>query len=539
MMDVADTARQSEMETLTMNRTRLGVTVATLAVCLTVSCSTSPTVTDSTTVSDNGFSAFHGALSISGGPGVAPPGTIVNVRPGMQPAFPEAGEMLIPLSEAFDITLNGGTVQPASPVRAIFAVDRDQVQKLLDRGVQLAVVSELNDEAEYIPAVLDRESSTVVAELPHFSSWGLFGFDSQRLVDDVVLTLESVLGTRFPKPDCVGKTADYAVTRYGVSPITDDIAWSCIRHIPAGPQEGRLGIDLYSNTPYIWKVDATPDPVDTRANEIDLDNYAPSALYAQMIGRSSGEETFLLPGGSVSMDFGQYELSPERGTLAYDVGVYTVGLLGYGVSVALSKLKVGSYQKLLDNAEAIDCLTSLRRGYADLSVNVNPATIGRMIQEVLSCVGRMGGDVLKKAIAFVAGGLAGAVTGPILSFLSPRLRTQSASFEVITYKESRSGAEAQSSPPADGVGSDPEECGTVTIPMTGKTATVLNANNIIDCSEAVSVMNRYNNDPTLNDRIHTFDDWTCSIFGAAEAEELGYVVKCEREDSATIMLAAG
>ncbi|MFC9872663.1 hypothetical protein [Nocardia salmonicida] len=434
-MSTASATPLSEYPPTRVGGTNLAVALSAITIliaALLVSCSSDrPGRSDTGTVDSRGFEISAGSLTLRGDSGVAPEGTTVSARSRADSLFGERADSLIPISETFDIVLGGGSVQPATPIHARFAVDGGQVRRLLDSGVELVAVSRPDDtdSFDYLPAVFDAVTNTVTVDLPHLSGWSLFGFDPAKFVDSVLVTVKHALGLNFPKPDCVGRTADFAISKHEITAVTNDVAWGCI-HVTQQGQEGTLGIDLYSNTPYLWKIDTTPDPIRTRVHDLDLSTYPAGALYQQIIGRNSPGDAFLLPGGAVTMEFGQYNLSPQSGALSYDTGTYVVGLIGYGMSTVLGKLNVGKYPKLLESAEALDCLSQLARSYADISAKLAPATIGAMIHDVIGCIGKAGRDWFANIVAFFGGALAGAVIGPLISFLSLRLQAQSASFRV-------------------------------------------------------------------------------------------------------------
>lgn len=74
-------------------------------------------------------------------------------------------------------------------------------------------------------------------------------------------------------------------------------------------------------------------------------------------------------------------------------------------------------------------------------------------------------------------------------------------------------------------------CGSVTFPS-GSPGTVVVHSGQITCTDAVALINRYFNDPSITRQGNTlsamFDGWTCVSPTAAAADLAGYGSKCEK-----------
>lgn len=74
-------------------------------------------------------------------------------------------------------------------------------------------------------------------------------------------------------------------------------------------------------------------------------------------------------------------------------------------------------------------------------------------------------------------------------------------------------------------------CGTVTF-ASGAPGTVVVQSGQITCTDAVALINRYFNDPSITRQGNTlsamFDGWTCVSPTAVAAHEAGYGSKCEK-----------
>ncbi|UNN05166.1 hypothetical protein [Rhodococcus opacus] len=522
------------------------ILIAALAVIISVltSCSSdhAPTSssTNSTKVGADGFSIVQGDVAVSAGADVAPVGTTVSVANADQSLPQDVASMVVTLAGPVRVQLGDGAVQPTSPVTLAFKLNGTEAQKQLDAGnvPVLLLQSEGSESVDVIDAKWDAATTALTARAPHLSfAWPGF-FNPGAFINEVKDAMSRTLGLSFPKPDCLGKSADFSHTSYHISAITNDVAWPCIRMTPQA-QEGTLGIDLYSNTPYLWKVVATPAPIETSQQPTDIETYPAAALYKQIADNDGDPDTILMPGQSVALDFGQYELSPQSGTLTYDVGTYMIGLVGYGISTTLGKFSPGKYQRLLEDRAAIQCLAEMSSSINGPQPEMNGARLGELVKDVIGCTGAVGGSIFN----VLTGALGGAVMGPLVSLVSPRLAAQSASF-TVTSTNDQNGGSGDSNSSATGQLSNTEvseegvrRCGTITIPQTGKAGTVVNDTSAITCDEAMSVMNRYLNDPAVNDRTYTFDEWTCSVLGAAEADQYGHVVECRSSQRpAAVML---
>lgn len=60
----------------------------------------------------------------------------------------------------------------------------------------------------------------------------------------------------------------------------------------------------------------------------------------------------------------------------------------------------------------------------------------------------------------------------------------------------------------------------------------------VSCTEGHELLSRYYRDPRTQRGDHgaQLGEWGCNIYGAAEVERLGYVVKCARPDGAAVMI---
>lgn len=76
------------------------------------------------------------------------------------------------------------------------------------------------------------------------------------------------------------------------------------------------------------------------------------------------------------------------------------------------------------------------------------------------------------------------------------------------------------------------DCGTVTYPQSGRSGVVHIASGGISCSEAMAMIGKYLNDPTLSHSGNTwsaqFDGWGCASPTATAAALEGYSTTCSR-----------
>lgn len=492
--------------------------------CLLASCSSEvASAPESVTVSEGGFEVAQGPMTITGPAGVAPIGSTVTASSSDKALPNDVHEMVEVFSAPVEVKIDNGNTQPAVPVTFSFKLDGAEAQRQVDAGHTpvLLLQSEGSDSVDVLEATWNQDTQTLTGQAPHLS-FGWPGFlKPDAIINEVGAAFTSVFGLSFPKPDCVGGSADFTSTSYTVSPVSGDVAWPCIR-LNKAAQEGTLGIDLYSNSPYIWKVQTNPDPIETSGSLGDVEAIPAVALYREILDNDADSDRILLPGQSISLDFGQYNMSPKSGVLSYDLGVYLVGLTGYGIGTVMSKFAPGKYQRILEDKAAIQCLIDLSETFNDLQGGLTGARMGDLIKGVIACTGAVGGSVF----GAITGLLGGAVMGPLASLVNPRLAAQSASFEVIRTTTDQPAAAATNAG-APGPVVQNARCGQITDPRSGNTLTVtIKSSNVpLECSEAEATFRELL--ATINDRTWPVGTYICGVLGAGEQEQYGYVITCD------------
>ncbi|WP_139278422.1 hypothetical protein [Rhodococcoides fascians] len=409
----------------------LGVlTVSVLASGFAVACSSEPQLA-AVPVDPGGFRLTAGGVTVSGGAGVAPEGTQATIERTDDQLPNEVQQSVTAGGAPVRVELDEGQVQPASPLTFDFELDADRVNELLAAGkIPVVLVrSEGSEQNDVIEASWNKDTSTLTASVPHLSLvWPSF-LDPKGVFDSVAEGIKRALGMTFPKPECVGRTADFAVTSYGVTPVTEDVAWPCIRKVLQA-QEGTLTIDLQSNSPYLWTVRADPSFLTKQFTTIDMGSYPAGALYQQLVNQGDDSETVLLPGQQLSLGFGPYEQTPDSGTLTFDVGTWTLGLIGYGIGWVLEKFSPGKYAEMIENADVIECMRGINSG-ANGNRAFDAGMVGDFVKSVIGCVGLLGGSVF----SLLAGGFGATLVAPLVGVLTGTPPINKATFEVTTTRK--------------------------------------------------------------------------------------------------------
>jgi hypothetical protein len=381
----------------------------------------------------NGFNVSVDGVKASGSGEVASPGTAITVDRETGKPLVEVSAAVTTVGDPVRIELDNGAVQPTRPITVAFNLDPVVVQRQLSTGREpMVLLSQPDGVADVVPAQWNPSEQTLVAQVPHLSLvWPAF-FDVGGFSKWIGDGIKRVLGQTMPKPKCVGKTVDRATQSDYVTLVTDDVAWSCLG-VERHAQEGNLRVELHPNSPYVWRVSTTPNFMARSVTGMDESNYPAGALYTQLLNQSNDSETFLAPGMTLSLEFGQYDRGPDSGSLQYDETLYVVGLLGYAVSWALEKFSPGKYMEMVENLQVIECLNGLSTAP---DVTRDAGALGDTVKSVVGCVGLVGGETAKAIFSFIAGGLGAAVLGPMLSLVGVTPSTQSASFQVKSKPKS-------------------------------------------------------------------------------------------------------
>ncbi|WP_336874405.1 hypothetical protein [Rhodococcus qingshengii] len=497
-----------------------GILTIILPSCSTESPGTSEQIPASAQISDEGFHIQFDELTVEGTGNSGDVGAQASVDRNGHSTIEGNQNMLTTISDRYQVVIEDSDGQPNAPITLRFRVDGEAVQSAIDSGGEVAVLSESAgaDIPSMVEAQFNPNDSTVTATVDHLSWFQAVIFNTNEFLNKAGQGIKEVLGTGFTKPACVGDQIKYSTYSIEISSLTDDVAWTCLRSTLPGELDSPQTVELHSNSPVPWVTSSDPSPLTINKTKTDSQNRTLAIAYEQLMG---SDVKFLGPGDVLTLDFKQYVGSPKSGTLTRDPKLDKAAFTSWGYAHALESIS----SVLFPPAKVIKVL-------AGCSSEINSALDA--VQAVANC----GKEFGSTAISFV---LSRAVVSKIYD-LSAKFGLDnipnSATWKVSRVGGETGGGETSASPSSSGPAADyaPKECGPVT-DRRGKSATVLNDNAVIDCAEAVSVMSQYLNDPNVNDRTYRFDGWTCSVLGAAEEVKMGYVIKCERGDNATIMLA--
>lgn len=497
-----------------------GILTIILPSCSTDSPGTSEQVPASAQISDEGFHIQYDELTVEGTANSGDVGASASVDRDGVSTIQGDQNMLRTISDRYQVVIEDSDGQPNAPITLRFRVDGEAVQRAIDSGGEVVVLSESAgaDTPSMVDAQFNPNDSTVTATVDHLSWFQAVIFNTNEFLNKAGQGIKEVLGTGFTKPACVGDQIKYSTYSVQISALADDVAWTCLRSTWTGTLDSPQTVELHSNSPVPWVISSDPSPLTINKTKTDSQNRTLSIAYEQLVG---SDVSFLGPGDALTLDFKQYVGSPMSGTLTRDPKLDNAAFSSWGYAYALENIS----SALFPPAKVIKVLVGC-------SSEIN--NLLDAVQTAANC----GKEFGSTAISFVLSRVAVSKIYDFSAKFGLDNIPNSATWKVSRVGGESSGGEISAAPSSSGPAADygPKECGPVT-DRRGKTATVLNDNAVIDCTEAVSVMSQYLNDPNVNDRTYRFDGWTCSVLGAAEEEKMGYVIKCEREDKAAIMLA--
>lgn len=284
------------------------------------------------TVEDDGVHVTLNEFAVSG-PSTARIGStlvVVDDVPADQSVIGENVPWLEPLSPTVQITF-GADQQPGTPLTLAYRIP-DEAQP--PTGAVPVVVSRGADgSGDVIEARLDNR--TVVAEIDHLSWFEFAWFSPDTLTTRLEEFVKPIFGLGSPKPDCVGQTQDFAMQYKTVTPVDGDVAWTCIMTTPGShPMEPLTSIQLTVNSPFAWRIAASPPPTQVVTLDTDSANEYLRALYEQQ----TGTDLVAGPGDTVRLDFGPYTQSARTGTLTRTPEQDAIALTAWAYNEALTEL---------------------------------------------------------------------------------------------------------------------------------------------------------------------------------------------------------
>lgn len=228
-------------------------------------------------------------VQITAGPGAVPDGAKASVTRTRTPSPVEvlgvAG--LTTLAPAAEITLDGGSTQPSSPLTV--ALDVPRLRKTPKAGVIGVVLQGDGAAPEFIAGRYDEGTSTVVVEVPHLSWLWPVQLDVDKLVSDAMTYVLESTGISTAQPDCAGARSTVGGDTYSVSQPAQ--AWVCLA--PAG---SGLQAEVIANSPVPFRISSDPEPSSSTPITDLGDEGTAGAVIMRALGLANVNEGLIGPG---------------------------------------------------------------------------------------------------------------------------------------------------------------------------------------------------------------------------------------------------
>ncbi|QGP90618.1 hypothetical protein GKZ92_23190 (plasmid) [Gordonia sp. 135] len=303
----------------------------------------------STEVGQDGFSlnwtdSDGVEIVLKGGAGVAPAGTKVDA------SFSSNGDSAIdnstlhamfdPVGGSFTAVLEGGDIQPQSPVTISYRIpaeDGVSTGEVKPGNLQGFIQSaDGSIQAAPVEATIERtaneEHLVYTFQTTHFSGFSLQQFNVAGFFNTAWDGVKEWFNVGGDKPDCVGKPATVGGTTYRIgtpravkdNEVTDEednSAYPCV-----SAKGNQLGVQLTAADSVSWKVRSRPAPNSSGIGEMSLESQIGSSLASAL----SNNDMFLLPGGELNMTYSAASVPGYVG-MRIDPGPMLVMSAAYGL----------------------------------------------------------------------------------------------------------------------------------------------------------------------------------------------------------------
>ncbi|GGH33661.1 hypothetical protein [Microbacterium album] len=336
-------------------------------------CTASPQVATAT-VGPDGFEAVLEGVSVTGGPGVAPEGTLVTLEKSDAALESGVDIPLNALAQGVKVRLGDG-LQPEEPITLTFDIDETAIsEEEWSTDSTLVMLSRSEGGAVDLVETV-REGNTVTATAEHLSWFWPAQVDIGHLLEEVAAFVAHALDADLPPPPCFERTAtapsglEYLMLAAG--PI-----WPCIS---ADGQE--ITVDLYAATSSPYRAKSSPAVVGETLPGTDGDGVL-HALASEYVPTAEGGVVF--GGGTAARFTFDVHEPPELFEAQQDLGM----LIG---SVLLTLLDIIVDDSVtLDGAGKYDCLAGTVETGADMS-SADGQNAERVFTTVLDCFATLPG----------------------------------------------------------------------------------------------------------------------------------------------------
>ncbi len=362
---------------------------------------------------------FEGG-SLDFGPEAFPSETSVEIVQ-VSPQLPDTlGQLVTVAGSSVDVRVGQ---QPRTAVRAHFAVAPSPDG---EEGVG-AILLRSGDANELVPASWDPTSSTLTAEIPHFSFMVPIWLNPVALwkrANEIVSRLTAqVIGLRTPAPDCAGEPIDIGSTTVSFDgDVTENAPpqWACLEQ--AGSETLRLS--LHSNSGVPWLARASDGGVADPQGAVTLSDIALVAFWQRLASNAPHEERILPPRSTVSYQFSLNDL-PGLVETKEDVGAFLAGIALFTPLFLVDVFSGGTGSSLPDGIETVlsaastlECVQAVVDAAGEIDGLPSVGEVTSIVRGVLACaqpiITALGGILagpLKVVLSALSGGLALGIGG--------------------------------------------------------------------------------------------------------------------------------
>ncbi len=258
-----------------------------------------PAESGDATVTADGFRLeLADGVVVSGGPRVAPAGTVVHAEFVQQSIPGDFGSFATAVAPVVDITLGQG-LQPTTPITLDFTFTEEQVQSLLiDRLFVLGESATEGRDVDFVESSWDSTSRTMTGTLEHLSWYTVTQVDEKAAAEQVGEWMDQQSGIRTAKPGCVDEPVQPSGSFILATP------WPAAAWVCASETADTVTIELQSNSGLMWEILAEPTGEYAPLTALGVSDIlgVESVNFLESYDGLEGDSV-LVPGGSMQITF--------------------------------------------------------------------------------------------------------------------------------------------------------------------------------------------------------------------------------------------
>lgn len=361
--------------------------------------STSAASSTQAVVAADGVHIDLGPVRVSADASVAPLGTTITVS-RESVVTPIDTTLFHPFAPAVDVQLADGTLQPRANIELSFDLDRTAVESQVTQGnTPVVVTRNAHGDIDILPATWDGTASKLRAASPHLSGFWPGWLDAKAMATSIADGIAAALNLRFPKPDCVGASAELNGVTLSAAPVDRDVAWPCV-----AARDGRFEVALHSNSAWVWLAKTVPAAQSFEVHGRDLAGALAAGIYYESRRGKTDNTSVLVPGDTTTIPYDATN-PPVRGEMQTDAGLSLVSVMLSEINAAAQLLgvKLGLYDDLAKSFDKLTCLAGVVEGLNQLSANDFGAKAGALGKAMIDCIGAIGGAAGAVVLGVVAG----------------------------------------------------------------------------------------------------------------------------------------